>query len=91
MGGTGSHDHLCFRVEETTGDYIGAYIGIGIKIVGLHSCEAQLFFVFCFVKRTMSFGVHPIISHSFSSVSNVMFLPFFIASSVLLSIPFWSS
>ena len=41
-----------------------------------------------FLKRTISFGVHPMMSHNFSIVSNVMFLFFFNESSVLLSIPF---
>ena len=39
------------------------------------------------VNLTISFGVQPIMWHSFSSVTTVMFLFFLIESSVLLSIP----
>ncbi len=43
------------------------------------------------VNFTMSFGVQPMILHSFSKVSSVMFLFFFRESKVLLSIPAFRS
>ena len=43
-----------------------------------------------YLNSTISFGVQPIILHSFSTVKRVMFLFFFKLSKVLLSIPDFS-